>query len=102
MKPFYGKRSDFSETVSWRVKALRVFGSLILLKLGYEFGMWDGEYFNKKLKESVVVDFESEEQIYDYLFNKDMTAVFLMLYHPGHFLCENFNKHMEMISPRYM
>lgn len=77
LKPFYAKQSDFSEKVSARVWATRIIGSLLLLKAGYEFGVWDGEYLNKQLKKSVVVEFETEEQIYDYLFNKNMTAVFL-------------------------
>jgi hypothetical protein len=70
--------------------------------LGYEFGVWDGEYVNKQLARSTVVEMESEEQIYDYLFNKNMTAVFLQLYSPGHFLCENFNKTFEIESPKYV
>ena len=101
LKPFYAKQSDFSDAVSGKVWAYRLLGSLILLKLGYEIGVWDGDFVNKQLKKSIVVDMESEEQIYDYLFNKNATAVFLYLYSPGHFLCEQFNKTLEIESPKY-
>lgn len=80
---------------------MRVLGSLVLLKAGYEFGVWDGEWVNRQLRGSKVVDMETEEQIYDYLFNKDKTAVFLMIYNPGHFLSENFNKTFEIESKKY-
>jgi hypothetical protein len=35
------------------------------------------------LAESTVVEFETEEQIYDLLFNKKKLAVFVYLYSPG-------------------
>jgi len=50
LKPFYAKPTDFSDQISARVWCLRIFGSLILLKLGYEFGAWDGKALNEKLK----------------------------------------------------
>ena len=100
IKPFYAKRTDFCEKVSGRIWALRIFGSLILLKLGYEFGVWDGAYFNEKLAKSKVVEMETEEEIYDYLYNKDKTAVFIQLYNPGHFLSELFNRAFEIESAR--
>ncbi len=81
--------------------AFRIIGSLVLLKLGYEIGVLDGEYVNKQLATSVVVDMESEEQIYDYLFYKNATAVFIQLYSPGHWLCEQFNRIFETESPKY-
>ncbi len=77
LQPFYAKQSDFSEIVSWRVWAVRILGSLILLKVGYELGVMDGEYVNKKLAKSKVVDMETEEEIYHHLYNKDRTAVFV-------------------------
>lgn len=101
IKPMYAKRTDFSDSVSYKVWAFRIFGSLALLKLGYEFGIWDGNYVNKQLAQSKVVEMETEEQIYDYLYNKNMTAVFLQLYNPGHFLSENFNKVFEIESAKY-
>ena len=48
-----------------------------MLKVGYEIGIWDGNYLNEKLAKSVVVDYETEEQIFDYLLNKNKDAVFL-------------------------
>ena len=57
--------------------AVRILGSLILLKVGYELGVIDGEYVNKKLSKSKVIDMETEEEIYHHLINKDRTAVFL-------------------------
>ena len=99
-KPFYAKPSDFSETVSHKVWLLRIFGSLILLKLGFEFGAWDGKAQTEKLGQSKVIDMETEEEIYYHLYNKDRTAVFLMLYNPGHFLNENFNKVFELESSK--
>jgi hypothetical protein len=63
--------------VSSRVWFLRVFGSIVLLKLGYEFGVWDGKALNEKLKKSKVIDMETEEEIYHHLYNKDRTAVFI-------------------------
>jgi len=101
VKPSYAKQSDFSYTVSPQVWAFRVIGSLLLLKLGYEIGVLDGDYVNKQLAQSTVVDMESEEQIYHELFNKNATAVFVYLYSPGHWLCEQFNRIFESESPKY-
>ena len=71
-----------------------------MIKLGYEFGVWDGKALNEKLAKSKVIDMETEEEIYHHLYNKDRTAVFLMLYNPGHFINENFNKVFEIESAR--
>lgn len=80
--------------------AIRIFGSLLLLKLGYEFGVWDGNYVNKQLAQSKVLDMETEEDIYHHLYNKDRTAVFIQLYNPGHWINERFNKVFEIESAR--
>ena len=77
LKPFYAKRTDFNESVPARVWALRIFGSLLLLKVGYEFGVLDGAYLNKKIAQSKVIDMETEEEIYHHLYNKNRTAVFI-------------------------
>ena len=71
----------------------------ILLKLGYEIGKLDSE--DKLLKDSKVVEFEQEEQIYDYLYNQNKTAVFLLLYYPGYKHMENFNTEFERASSKY-
>lgn len=47
------------------------------------------------------MEFESEEQIFDYLFNKNQTAVFIELYTPGHYLSENFDKEFTIESAKY-
>lgn len=82
----------------------RLAGALIMMKVGYEFGLWDCKDLNEKLSKQNVVEFESEEQIFDFLINKNATAVFLYLYSPGHFLFEHFNKSIEIESanPRYI
>jgi len=46
-----------------------------MLKLGYEIGLTDS--VDEAFERSTVVDFECEEQIFDYLFNQNKTAVFL-------------------------
>lgn len=73
------------------------------MKLGYEFGMWDCKDLNQKFADSLVVDMESEEQIYDFLYNKNKTAVLLFLYTPGHYLIENFHRDFitESSNPLY-
>ena len=49
---------------------MRVIGSIILVKIGYELGMFEAKDVNKKHEASKVVQYESEEQIFDYLFNQ--------------------------------
>ncbi|CDW87617.1 UNKNOWN [Stylonychia lemnae] len=101
IQPPYAKHTDFSSQVPLKTYVIRVLGSLILMKLGYEFGIWDGLESNQKLANSCVVDMETEEQIYDYLYNKDKTAVFLFLYTPGHYLIENFHRDFITESAKY-
>lgn len=62
-----------------------------MMKLGYEIGQWDLKWSNDKFAKSKVVDMDTEEQIYDYLFNKNKTAVFLYLYAPGNVFNEKFH-----------
>lgn len=64
-----------------------------MLKLGYEIGLTDS--VDEAFERSTVVDFECEEQIFDYLFNQNKTAVFLQLYIPGNYWDEAFNKVFE-------
>ena len=61
VKPFYARQEDFNAKAGARTWLIRIFGSLILMKVGYEFGVWDGDFVNKQLRKSVVVEFESEE-----------------------------------------
>ena len=50
-----------------------------------------------------VVEFETEEQIFDLLYNKEKDAVFLFFYTPGHRLYSKFLRNFEIESsnPRY-
>eukprot|EP00347_Sterkiella_histriomuscorum_P016034 403354744 len=101
LKPFYAKQSDFSYQTPLKTYLFRFLGSLVMMKLGYELGVWDLKYTNEKISKSKVVDMDTEEQIYDYLFNKDKTAVFLYLYSPGHMFNEKFHKEFEIESNKY-
>ena len=99
--PPYAKRGDWSSQMPLKTYVFRVLGSLLMLKLGYELAIWDAQTTNEQFKQNTVVDMETEEQIYDYLYNKDKTAVFLMLYTPGHYFNETFNRDFEIMSSRY-
>jgi len=70
-----------------------VFGTVVLLKVGYEAGMADSK--DVALQERKVVEFDTEEQIFDALFNKDKMAVFLQLYIPGQKRFDDFNTVFE-------
>ena len=48
-----------------------------------------------------VVEFETEEQIYDLLLNKKKMAVFLFLYTPGTKFYEDFNNVFDRESSKY-
>ena len=50
-----------------------------------------------------MVQYESEEQIFDYLFNQEKDAVFLHFYVPGHMVDHKFLKTFEFASsdPKY-
>ena len=72
---------------------------MILIKVGLAFGDWDAT--DHKLAKQCVVNFESEDQIFDYLYNKNKRAVFLNLYTPGHMINENFMREFERESSEY-
>jgi hypothetical protein len=40
---------------------IRILGSLIVVKIGYEIGIWDLTPVNKQLGDSTVVEFYAEE-----------------------------------------
>ena len=77
---------------------IRIFGSIILLKLGYDFAIWETRDENLALKQSKVVDFESEEQIFNELYNKQKDAVILNFYTPGHAVEMKFMRDFEIES----
>lgn len=99
LKPFYAKQSDFEKSVNYRRFAFRCVAALALLKLGYEIGNWDS--VSEDLEKNCVIEMETEEQIFDLLFNKDYTAVFIQLYVPGHSMKENWNHEFEKASSKY-
>ena len=90
--PAYSKGAWRKDT-PFKVYVFRLFGCLLLLKVGYELGLTDS--IDEGFERSTVVPFECEEQIFDYLFNKNKTGVFLYLYVPGHSIDEIFNKAFE-------
>jgi len=70
-----------------------------LLKVGYELGK--GDAIDVPFESSTVVEFENEDQIYDYLLNKKKTAVFLSFYTPGSTVDEAWNKQFDDASHKY-
>jgi hypothetical protein len=76
-----------------------VVAGLLLLKGGYEVGKWDSK--DELLAKNTVIDMEAEEQIYDLLYNKNATAVFLNLHCPGHSINELWNRDFERASSLY-
>lgn len=83
VKPLYTTTAQYSPTTPLHHYLLRFVGCLLFLKLGYKLGLLEAEVFNEKLNNSKLVEFESEDQIFDYLFNKEKDAVFLSFYVPG-------------------
>lgn len=79
---------------------MRVFGFALFLNLGYRLGYWEAEQTNEKLRQSKLVEFHSEEQIFDYLYNKGKDAVLLHMYSPGVYRDTNFYRVMEEESSR--
>ena len=78
---------------------MRALLGVACLGLGYKFGSWDSK--DELLANSSVVEFESEDQIFDYLFNKKKMAVFLYLYSPGMKAYEDFNNVFDRESSKY-
>lgn len=50
---------------------------------------------------STVVEFEEEDQIYDFLFNQKKMGVFIYLYSPGTKLYDDFNNVLDRESSKY-
>lgn len=103
MFPFYLYPTYVKD--GWRHKTpakthfFRFLGAIAFLKVGYEIGLTDS--VNEAFEGSTVVPFECEEQIFDYLFNKNKTAVFMQLYVPGFQTDEYFNRVFEQQSSKY-
>ena len=98
LKPLYAKDGEWQKTRTSTYFKRLLFG-LLLIKAGIEFGKWDSK--DPKLARSTVVNFESEDQIFDYLYNKNKRAVLLHLYTPGHMINENFMREFERASGQY-
>jgi hypothetical protein len=74
-KPFYARQTDFENQINYRRLVFRFVAALTLLKIGYEIGSLDS--VDEELEKNCVIEMETEEQIFDLLFNKDYTAVFI-------------------------
>ena len=97
--PPYARRQDWEWRTGTSRIVQRIFLSLICMGLGYKIGTYDSK--DELLEDSNVVEFESEEQIYDLLINKKKEAVFLYLYSPGIMVYENFNNVFDRESSKY-
>ena len=75
-----------------------IFG-VCAVAIGYKLGMADSK--DDLIKNQSVVDFETEEQIYDLLYNQKKLAVFIYLYSPGTKLYDDFNTVFERESSKY-
>merc|ERR1712060_678843 len=67
--------------------------------LGYKLGSWDAK--DDMMAAHTVVEFETEEQIYDYLINQKKMAVFVYLFAPGSKPYDDFNNVFERESSKY-
>ena len=70
VKPFYASSQEIGPDVPFRHSIIRVIGSILLLKFGYELAVWETKEESEKLLNHKVVEFETEEQIFDLLYNK--------------------------------
>ena len=99
-QPMYAKNKEISKYPSLQHYIVRILGSIFLVKFGYELAHRDFQEENNIYHNNKVVQFESEEQIFDFLFNKEKSAVFLQFYTPGHSIDAKFLKTMETESMR--
>ena len=59
--PLYISSKNKESLTSLHHYLFRFFGCLVLLKLGFEVGKFEAEESNKKLRESKLVEYESED-----------------------------------------
>lgn len=97
--PPYARQQDWEHSAGLNRYVARTLLGILCLGLGYKFGTWDSK--DELLADSKVVEFESEDQIYDYLYNQKKEAVFLFLYSPGMKLYEDFNNVFDRESSKY-
>lgn len=96
--PHYATEEEWAET-TWLTYFYRVIFGAIMLVVGYQFGTWDSR--DEDLKNHKVIEFETEEQIFDFLYNQKKRAVFLQFYTPGHMINNRFNRVFEQESSKY-
>lgn len=101
--PLYAKSANWGAQTPLKHYLFRLIGGAVLLNLGYRLGTHEAEIGNEIGKNSKVVEFESEDQIFDYLHNKGKDAVFLHMYVPGQQRNFNFYRVMEeeSVDPDY-
>lgn len=98
--PLYAQNGEWDAHTPLTVWIKRIILGVLLSFVGYKVGTLDAEA-DTLLMKSKVVEFEVEEQIFDYLYNQHKTAVFLSLYTPGHLNDEKFNATFERESSKY-
>ena len=97
--PQYAMRKHYeADTGWWRYLQRGVLG-LVCLKIGYELGKIDS--VDEELVQAKVLEFQTEEEIFDQLINKNKMAVFLFLYTPGPNQVDEFNAVFERESSKY-
>ena len=77
-KPTYARRQDWEEKTGLPRYLLRTVHGLVCVGLGLELGKWDSK--DELLAKAQVIEFETEEQIYDLLYNQKKLAVFIYLF----------------------
>lgn len=96
--PYYEKSTNMNTHYF-----IRAIGSILMLKLGYEFAIWETKEENEAFANSKMVEYISEEQIFNELYNKQKDAVLLHFYTPGHMIDQKFMRTFELESsnPKY-
>lgn len=99
LMPTYARRRDWEHNSGFSRYLVRASLGLICLALGYKIGTLDSKC--DLIENSNVVEFETEEQIYDLLYNQKKVAVFVYLYSPGLRVYELFNNVFDRESSKY-
>lgn len=99
LMPRYARRQDWEWNIGLSRRLKRMLLGVACLGIGYKVGSWDSK--DELLAASTVVEFETEEQIYDLLFNKKKLAVFLTFYSPSKKTYDDWNNVFERESSKY-
>lgn len=97
--PRYARREDWEWSIGLSRRLTRILLGVACLGVGYKLGSWDSK--DELLAASTLVEFETEEQIYDLLYNQKKLAVFLLLYSPSKKTYDDFNNVFERESSKY-